>query len=93
MKTAAIAELKNRLSHYLRIVSGGETVTILDRGRPVAQITPVRSTEDDGLRKLAAQGLVRLPLRRLPKEFWRRPLAKPSRSVVEALREDREDRF
>lgn len=92
MKTAAVAELKNRLSHYLRIVSKGETVTILDRGRPVAQITPVQSA-DDSLHRLAAQGLVRLPLKKLPRDFWRRPLAKASRSVVDALVEDREDRF
>ncbi|MGH7803927.1 MAG: type II toxin-antitoxin system Phd/YefM family antitoxin [Candidatus Binatia bacterium] len=92
MKTAPIAELKNRLSHYLRIVAKGETVTILDRGQPVAQITPIRSA-DDSLRRLAAQGLVRLPLRKVRKDFWRRPLAKTSRSVVEALLEDREDRF
>lgn len=87
-----IAELKNRLSHYLRIVVRGESVTILDRGRPIAQITPVRSA-DDALRRLAADGLVRLPLRRLPRDFWRRPLARTSRSAVEALLEDREDRF
>ena len=92
MKTVAVAELKNRLSHYLRIVVKGETVTILDRGRPVAQITPIRSA-DDSLRRLAAEGLVRLPLRKLPRDFWSRPLAKASRSVVEALLEDREDRF
>ena len=92
MKTAAIAELKNRLSHYLRLVAKGETVAILDRGRPVAQITPIRSA-DDSLRRLAAQGLVRLPLRKLSRNFWRRPLPKTSRSVVEALLEDRADRF
>lgn len=91
MKTAAVTDLKNRLSHFLRIVSRGETVTILDRGRPVAQITPIRSA-DDSLRGLAAQGFVRLPLRKLPRNFWRRPLAKTSRSVVEALLEEREDR-
>jgi prevent-host-death family protein len=88
----AVAELKDRLSHYLRIVVRGETVTILDRGRPIAQITPIRSA-DDALRRLAAEGLVRLPLRKVPRDFWRRPLAKASRSVVEALLEDREDRF
>lgn len=92
MKTAAVAELKDRLSHYLRLVAKGETVTVLDRGRPVAQITPIRSA-DDSLRRLAAQGLVRLPLRTLARGFWRRPLPKSSRSVVEALVEDREDRF
>ena len=92
MKTAAVAELKNRLSHYLRLVARGETVTILDRGRPVAQITAIRSA-DESLRRLAAEGLVRLPLRKVSRDFWRRPLAKASRSVIDAVLEDREDRF
>ena len=29
-----------------------------------------------------------MPLRKLPRDFWRRPLAKASRSVVDALLED-----
>jgi prevent-host-death family protein len=92
VKTAAISELKNRLSHYLRIVAKGETVTVLDRGEPVAQISPIRS-DDDSLRALAGRGLLRLPTRPLPKNFWKRTLPKSSRSVVDALTEDREDRF
>ena len=32
-----MTDLKNRLSHYLRLVARGEHVTILDRGRPVAR--------------------------------------------------------
>lgn len=47
MKAASVTEVKNRLSHYLRAVADGETVTILDRGRPVAQLTPVIAEEDD----------------------------------------------
>ncbi len=42
MKKAGVAELKARLSHYLRAVRRGETVTILDRDTPVAQIVPVQ---------------------------------------------------
>jgi prevent-host-death family protein len=41
MITANISELKARLSHYLRVVRRGETVTVTDRGRPVAEIAPV----------------------------------------------------
>lgn len=33
-----IAELKARLSHYLKIVRSGRTVTVLDRDTPVAKI-------------------------------------------------------
>lgn len=92
MKTAPIADLKNRLSHYLRLVARGERVTILDRGRPVGQIAPLPAM-DDSVRHLAAQGLARPPQARLPAKFWHQPLPKSRRSVVTALIEDREDRL
>lgn len=41
MKSVRIAELKSRLSEYLRAVRNGETITVLDRETPVAQIVPV----------------------------------------------------
>jgi prevent-host-death family protein len=36
-----IADLKARLSHHLRSVRNGGTVTVLDRDTPVARIVPV----------------------------------------------------
>lgn len=47
MKQAGIAELKARLSEYLRAVRRGESVTILDRETPIATIAPIHP---DGLR-------------------------------------------
>jgi prevent-host-death family protein len=41
MKQVRIAELKARLSEYLRTVRRGETVTVLDRDTPVARIVPI----------------------------------------------------
>jgi prevent-host-death family protein len=35
-----IAELKARLSHYLRAVQQGRQLTVLDRDRPIARIVP-----------------------------------------------------
>jgi prevent-host-death family protein len=40
MTTVRIAELKARLSEYLRSVRKGRTLTILDRDTPVARIVP-----------------------------------------------------
>lgn len=40
MKTVGIAELKAKLSHHLRAVRSGNSVTVLDRDRPVARIVP-----------------------------------------------------
>lgn len=42
MKKVSIAELKARLSEYLRVVRGDETISVLNREAPVAQIVPVR---------------------------------------------------
>jgi prevent-host-death family protein len=42
MKRVRIADLKARLSEYLRTVRRGETVTVLDRDTPVARIVPIR---------------------------------------------------
>ena len=42
MRQVRIAELKSRLSEYLRAVRGGETIAVLDRETPIAQIGPVR---------------------------------------------------
>lgn len=92
MKVAPITDLKNRLSHYLRLVARGETITVLDRGNPVAQIRPIEGA-DDGMRRLAAAGLVRLPVRPAPKDLWTRSLPRAARSVSAALDEDREDRL
>jgi prevent-host-death family protein len=42
MRAVRIAELKSRLSEYLRAVRNGETISVLDRETPVAHIVPVR---------------------------------------------------
>lgn len=53
MKQVRIAELKSRLSEYLRAVRGGETISVLDRETPVAQIVPVRDRVALRIRKPA----------------------------------------
>ncbi len=92
MKTAPVTDVKNRLSHYLRMVARGESVTILDRGRPVAQLVRV-DTDDAELDTLVAAGLARPPTAALPKDFLTRKLPKATASVRRALLDDRDDRF
>jgi prevent-host-death family protein len=41
MKHVMIADLKAKLSEYLRYVRQGHTVTVLDRNTPVARIVPI----------------------------------------------------
>jgi prevent-host-death family protein len=85
MSNVRIADLKANLSRHLRSVRRGETITVLDRDTPVAQIVPIRTT---------ANGLVihpptnpgRLGDIRLP------PPAGMKTDIVELLLEERGNR-
>ena len=65
MKKAGIAALKNNLSRYLDQVKSGETILVMDRNQPVAQIVPLPSaargvvSDDDRLSRLERKGLIR----------------------------------
>ena len=83
MKTVRIAELKARLSEYLRAVRRGETIAVLDRETRVAEIVPVRATNTLRVCK---------PIAGAPAPN-RVPLPKPTTSkidVVEVLLETRQ---
>lgn len=83
MKQVRIAELKARLSEYLRFVRRGETVAVLDRETPVAQIVPVRARSALRVRKPA-------PGTPAPNRV---PLPKPAKlpvDVVQLLLEERQ---
>jgi antitoxin (DNA-binding transcriptional repressor) of toxin-antitoxin stability system len=40
MRAVGLKTLKNKLSEYIRVVAGGETVLVVDRDRVVAEIAP-----------------------------------------------------
>ncbi len=85
VKQVRIGELKAHLSAYLRAVRRGETVTVLDRDTPVAQIVP--ACEPAALR-------IRKPARGAP-PLNRVPLPKPlglKTDVVELLLQERQPR-
>ena len=67
MKQVRIAELKARLSEYLRDVRRGESIAVLDRDTPVAQLVPVRDRSALRVRKpppgAVPPGRVRVPKR------------------------------
>lgn len=60
MNMSTISETKNNLSALLDRVRAGETITILDRDRPVARLVPIREADDAYLAELARRGLVRV---------------------------------
>jgi len=65
MKKAGIADLKNNLSRYIDQVREGQSILVLDRNLPVAQIVPLQSaarrslSDDDRLARLERKGLIR----------------------------------
>ena len=88
MKTAGIRELKQNASAVVAEVVAGETVTITDRGRPVARLVPIR---DGSLSDLLEAGRAR-PARRKLSDLGppprRAPGAPELSAVVEELRSD-----
>jgi prevent-host-death family protein len=93
MKTAAVSELKARLSEYLNQVKAGMEVLITDRGKPVARLVPVSRNQNfkESLALMEKQGLIRLGPGKLPKDFWKIPRPEdPEGLVLKALLEDRE---
>lgn len=82
-------ELKNRLSHYLRLVREGERVHVCDRGMVVAEIRPATGPaegEGEVMADLARAGLLtvgRGKLRDFAPLKPRRRGASLSRIVVE----------
>jgi prevent-host-death family protein len=83
MKQVRIAELKARLSEYLRAVRGGETIAVLDRDTPIAQLVPVRDRSALRVRK-PTRGTPSPNRIRLPKP------AKLNLDVVQLLLEERQ---
>jgi prevent-host-death family protein len=94
MPTAAVSDLKARLSEYLKRVKGGAEILITDRGKPVARLVPVSRarTTRDALAQMEKQGLIKIGSGKLPKGFWSMPRPKdPKGSVLGALLEEREE--
>jgi prevent-host-death family protein len=83
MIAVKIAELKAKLSEYLRSVRKGHSITILDRETPIARIVPFEPEEG---------GLVsRKPTSTVP--FGRIPMPEPYRGsvdIVQLLLEERQ---
>lgn len=92
MKKARISELKNHLSKFLNYVRNGEQVVVLDRGRPIAEILPRRSTSgssDEQLSKLEAQGILRRGNPRKLKDYPYPEGTTEGSGVLKALLEER----
>jgi prevent-host-death family protein len=94
MRSVNVAELKNRLSQYLRFAKRGEEIVIRDRNLPVAKLVPflAASTDEEELR-LVAEGKLRLPEVELdPDELSKMPIGRVAENkAIEALLAEREE--
>ncbi len=89
MKKARIAELKNRLSYYLRFVRRGQPVLVYDRDRAIARIDPISGVGTAGGDADAGTHL-RPPTRALPRDWLQSRRPSPA-DVVGALLEERRE--
>ena len=96
MKTVKIAELKNRLSYYLRLVQRGEAILVCDRDRVIARIERVAAgaqvpgSEAARLDRLELRGVLRRGTGKLSRQWLaRRPVI--GADVVAALLQERDE--
>lgn len=98
VKAVGIKQLKARLSEYIRLVKGGDTILVTEREEVVAEIRPARRQSappeeiDDLLQALADAGEITRPS--LPKQGWTwevRGLGLPegtSKTLLDDLRDE-----
>ena len=96
MRSVGIKTLKNKLSEYIRLAAGGETVLVTDRDRVVAELGPPApgrspSVSDALLLDAVRQGWIRPPLSAGREMPARKPVMK-LREILADLHEDRADR-
>ena len=95
MKRVSVTELKNRLSHYLRLVKRGETLELLERNVPVAKLSRVEApatSEETLLLRLQREGIVTVPARRPYTKLLSKPPLPCNGDAVRVLIEERGDR-
>ncbi len=96
MRAVGLKVLKNRLSEYVRLAAGGETVLVTDRDRVVAELGPPRHGRspvlaDARLAEAMRRGWITAPLLRTDDPPPRRPVTR-LRELIRQLAEDRADR-
>lgn len=91
MRSANIADLRNRLTQYLREVRAGEEIIVRDRQRPIAKIVPFTVDDADDA-ALVVAGMMRKGSGALPPSFWKARRSRvPVRTIVAALTTDRDE--
>lgn len=100
MQAVGIRELKNKLSHYVRLVAAGESVLVTDRGTVVAELRPPgallegahRDSISDRLEELARRGAAVLGAEHDPELYVVRPGVLPDGAAAHLLEAERGSR-
>ena len=90
VKKASVSDLKNQISRYLDYVKHGETVLVLDRRVPVAELKPVSGKSSGKLVALERKGIIRLGSGKIPEKFLKEKLSGKRARILDALLEERE---
>ena len=95
MRSVGLKVLKNKLSEYVRLAAGGETVLVTDRDRVVAELVPPREGRspllaDAQLAEAVRQGWITPPTMVATGPPGRAPVA-PLKQLLEELDRDRAD--
>lgn len=96
MRAVGLKVLKNKLSEYVRMVAGGETVLVTDRDKVVAELVPPREGRstllgDALLAEAVRKGWITPPALPAQGPPPRLPVA-PLRDILRDLEEDRDGR-
>ncbi|MBI4237320.1 MAG: type II toxin-antitoxin system prevent-host-death family antitoxin [Deltaproteobacteria bacterium] len=96
MEKVNVATLKNKLSHYLRVVRNGARIVVTDHGVPVARLVPLQAMGEEspaermaGLHEAGEVGHYCLE----PQFAKAKPLALNGDLASRLIREDRDARL
>jgi antitoxin (DNA-binding transcriptional repressor) of toxin-antitoxin stability system len=98
MIRASVSETKNRLSHFIRLVRGGEEVEIMDRDTPVARIIHVSKSLGAGkegawVTEAERLGLITSPADKedFSPDFFDKQKMPAGKGALQALLDEREE--
>jgi antitoxin (DNA-binding transcriptional repressor) of toxin-antitoxin stability system len=96
MRSVGLKILKNRLSEYVRLAAGGETVLVTDRDRVVAELIPPRTgreplLSDALLAEAVREGWIKPPVHVPAGPPARKPVAAFD-DIMRELQRDRDGR-
>jgi antitoxin (DNA-binding transcriptional repressor) of toxin-antitoxin stability system len=96
MRAVGLKILKNKLSEYVRMAAGGETILVTDRDRVVAELRPPSEGRSPVAEDALLADLVKKGWLTPPRSVRKGPLpshpAAPLSEILKELDEDRADR-